>query len=315
MRDLLARIEGFSKIVEEIEVEVATLSLNEEARRLFVSFKDICAYPSCGLFLGSSDSYGKNLLYLRDQVKDLQSSSDGQYRRVVQLREYCAQLTEEIEELEQSQDARAETTEVAGLIKAVGELQSRVFDLQRELQAVEELQGEERSHVELQNERDSLQDEIAMLSRSGGQIDLRATEVRAALRDRVRHWLDVLDTKNVSRDLAIDSDFGFLFGEEKISQFHGSTLTRIILAIRTAVFEVYANDQDGRMRFLVLDTPRQQDLETAALAGYMAELKGLAVEHEVQIIFSTTEYHYESGSGDVEWEPSFPGVEQNMFLG
>ncbi len=73
--DLESRISSFGKIQSEIEVELNTLSLNEEARRLFASFKDICTNPGCGLLLGSSDSYGKSLLYLRDQTKDLERNN------------------------------------------------------------------------------------------------------------------------------------------------------------------------------------------------------------------------------------------------
>lgn len=67
IRDLESRVSDFNKIKEEIEVEINTLSLNEEARRLFSSFNDICSSAGCQLFLNSSESYGKNLLYLRDR--------------------------------------------------------------------------------------------------------------------------------------------------------------------------------------------------------------------------------------------------------
>ena len=56
-----------------------------QARRLFASFEDICSNPACGLFLGSSESYGKNLLYLKDQVKDLQRNTEFQRARIDEL--------------------------------------------------------------------------------------------------------------------------------------------------------------------------------------------------------------------------------------
>ncbi|MCL1485406.1 MAG: hypothetical protein MH208_14420 [Marinobacter sp.] len=50
IRDLESRISGFKKIQNEIEIEINTLSLNEESRRIFTSFEDICSLKGCGLF-------------------------------------------------------------------------------------------------------------------------------------------------------------------------------------------------------------------------------------------------------------------------
>ena len=69
--DLNSRVHSFTQIRQEIEVEANTLSLNEEARRVFSSFDAICSNEGCGLFVRSSENYGKSLLYLKDQVKDL----------------------------------------------------------------------------------------------------------------------------------------------------------------------------------------------------------------------------------------------------
>jgi hypothetical protein len=119
----------------------------------------------------------------------------------------------------------------------------------------------------------------------------------------------------VSRDVHVDSDFGVNFGGERITQFTGSTVLREILADRTAAIEIYTEHKKNRFRFLILDTPRQQDIEAADLGSYVAALKELAVANDVQITFSTTEYHYDGTTGDREWVPEFPGAEQDMFLG
>jgi hypothetical protein len=118
----------------------------------------------------------------------------------------------------------------------------------------------------------------------------------------------------VNREIVVDSDFDYLFGSEKLNQLHGSTLLRVILAMRTAAFEVYARDNAKALRFLVLDTPRQQDIEKEPLARYISELKALAAAANAQIIFSTTDYHYECAEGDIQWSPEFDGAEQKMFL-
>jgi hypothetical protein len=312
--DLQMRVLSFNRIKNEIEVEVNTLSLNEEARRLFTSFEDICANPACGLFLGSSESYGKNPLYLRDQMKDLERNAVVRGDRVATLKIQLDATNREIASLNEKQNRLLHGDDVGGLVEAITELTRSIIALQTERASLEEIGSEEEEYVQLLNERKSVQDELASLEGSAGVGDLRAIEMRTAWRERTRHWLEVLQTKNVSRDIAIDSDFDILFGKEKMAQFHGSTLLRVVLALRTAAFEVYARDEARRLRFLILDTPRQQDIEKEALAGYVAGLKRLAIEKDAQIVFSTTEYHYECDDQDAQWSPQFPGAEQNMFL-
>lgn len=312
--ELKSRVNGFKRIQEEIEVEVKTLSLNEEARRLFASFEDICSNPACGLFLGSSDSYGKNLLYLKDQVKDLQRNTEFQRARIDELNTGLKAVKKEIRDLEEKRDALTDGDEVDGLVSTIGQLTRELYTLQREKQSVEELDEEEKEYVKLLNERDTLQNDLAALG-SPTESDLRMIEIRASLRDRIVHWLNVLKTRNVSREVTLDSDFGILFGAERITQLHGSTLVRAILAIHTATFELYTRDPANQLRFLILDTPRQQDIERDVLNEYVSALKALSITNQAQIVFSTTNYHYACVEGDKEWLPTFPGSEQKMFLG
>jgi len=72
---LESKISGFNTIKQEIESEIETLSLNEDARRAFVVFSELCSTPNCGMFMASAESYGKSLLYLKDQIKDLEIST------------------------------------------------------------------------------------------------------------------------------------------------------------------------------------------------------------------------------------------------
>jgi hypothetical protein len=314
IKELRVRVNGFFRIKDEIEIEINTLSLNEEARHLFGSFEDICANPSCGLFLGSAESYGKNLLYLRDQVKDLQRNTTIQESRIVQLEVQRDAILSEIKDLEKiRQEALAEQG-IDAVIDTITALTSRVVALQKEKQVVDAIEDEQKAYILFLNERESIQNDLAS-SGSANSSDLRALEIRKKLRERIVHWLDTLHTRNVSRDVHVDSDFWVKFAEEKVAQFTGSTLLRVILAVRTAAFEIYTEDKNNRFRFLILDTPRQQDIEAVDLASYVAALKELAVDNDAQIIFSTTEYHYDCAAGDAEWAPEFPGLEQNMFLG
>lgn len=315
MRDLRVRANSFLSIKDEIETEVNTLSLNEEARRLFSSFEDICARAECGLFLTSAESYGKNLLYLRDQIKDLDRNTQLQRTRVTELERRLSEIEEEIAGLKGKRERIRSGEGIDGVMETMTELTRTMFALQSEAESVANLDSEQESYVELLNERDRVQNDLASMVGSGATSDIRLLELRRDLRQQILFWLDTLHTKNVSREVHVDSDFGVQFGAEKIRQFRGSTLVRVILAIRAALFELYTRDPANRFRFFILDTPRQQDIEAVDLGNFIANLKELARQNQAQIIFSTTEYHYECDVEDREWTPQYQGTEQKMFLG
>lgn len=315
VRNIESRINDFNKIKNEIEVEINTLSLNEESRRVFSSFSDICSNAGCQLFLSSSESYGKNLLYLRDQIKDLDRNTKYQEIRLDELKDRFASINEEIDRLRSSAEGNNGSGEAQGLVNTISEITRTIIDLQREREIVDRIEKEKELYVELLNDREELQNDIASIEGSQGGGDLRILEFRTKFKGKLADWLDVLSTKNVSRDISIDADFNILFGNEKLSQFSGSTLLRAVLAIKSAFFEIMLEKESSQIEFLIFDTPRQHDIESEHFANFIGKLKDLVKGSSAQVIFSTTEYHYENQPNDIEWTPKFPGLEQNMMLG
>ncbi len=315
IRDLEERINGFGKIKEEIEIEINTLSLNEEAKRVFSSFNEICSNRGCQLFLSSSESYGKNLLYLKDQIKDLDRNLTYQKDRLEEFYSNFDKLQSEIEALKTnlSEEQSGEVTQ--SLVNTISELTRSIIDLQREKELVTRLELEEKKYKRFIGKREKLHNTIASLDDRSSTVDLKQLQFRTDFKIQLIEWLDVLCTKNVSRAVTIDSDFNILFGTEKLSQLSGSTLLRVILAIKAAFFDIYISSELFAFEFLIFDTPKQHDIETEHFAAFIDKLKTIVSKKRAQIIFSTTEYHYDSREGDVEWNPAFPGIEQNMFLG
>lgn len=315
IKELESRINGFKRIQNEIEIEINTLSLNEESRRLFSSFEDICTQPDCGLFLSSSESYGKNLLYLRDQIKDLDRNTKFQEVRLDEYRHASKKLSTEIETLKESIETKERDSETGSLIAAISSITRSIIDFQGRKDKAERIESEKSEYVNLLNKRRGLQNDIASMHGTSDGSDLRILEFRNQYKHKIIEWLDVLSTKNVSREISIDSDFSILFGSEKLSQFSGSTLLRVILALRAAFFEIFISRGGDSIEFLIFDTPKQHDIETKDFAAFISKLKSFCGERQAQIIFSTTEYHYESADNDKEWLPTFEGFEQPMFLG
>jgi chromosome segregation ATPase len=313
--ELETRVRGFSQIRHEIEVEADTLSLNEEARRVFASFEAICANVGCGLFLRSSQTYGKSLLYLRDQIKDLERTNDTHRLRLKLLGEQLALLHDNISMAQAERERASADATVGSLVEVVSELTERVIHLRRSKQIEIELSKVESAYVEKLEERVKAQRRLAEIEGGGGTADLDLLQVRNALTERVKFWLGILRSSNVSWDIHVDNDFNVTFGGQKISAYNGSTMTRVVLAIRTAAFELICKRNASAPRFFVLDTPRQQDIARADLAAYIEQLQTLGSEYHAQIILSTTNHRYSLEEGDVEWVPDFPGEKHPMFLG
>ena len=315
IHEIEGRISDFNKIENEIEIEINTLSLNEESRRVFSSFNDICSNTGCQLFLGSSESYGKNLLYLRDQMKDLERNSKYQEVRLGEFIQRSNKLEEEINSLKANIAKDQQEGSSLSLVNTISEITKSIIDLQSSKEIISRIASEKKAHNELLRRRMGLQDDIAALSDNVGSSDLRSLEFRTIFKTKIIEWLDVLSTKNVSRDITVDADFNVIFGGEKLSQLSGSTLLRVVLALKSAFFEVYLSRETPTIKFLIFDTPKQHDIESEHFAAFIKKLKNLVADQKAQIIFSTTEYHYENQENDIEWVPQFPNVEQNMFLG
>lgn len=308
------RLSGIAEIRSEIDSEIQTLSLNEESRRVFVSFQEICRNPDCGLLLGTSESYAKNLVYLKDQIKDLERNAERASARLgemtTSLERQEAELTALVERIRQ--DANAGTAKQ--LVGAIQELTRQAYQLGQTIGAIDTLRAERGKLLKLENERGRVQDQIANLQ-AGGRADLEFNALRTRIQDKVAEWLDVLHAKNISRKVSIDLNFQFRFGDEPFAVFKGSTKARAILAIHAAIFEEYLSDESRPYRFLILDTPKQQDMQTGDIANFLRVLAEKCQALRGQVIFSSTEYHYDVGDSGKEWRPTFDGFEQLMYLG
>ena len=315
--DLQNRVAGIETIRAEIDGEVKTLGLNEEARRVFTSFQEICRVPNCGLFLGSTESYGKNLLYLKDQIKDLERNSLRAEIRVEQLQEHIGELGSERQTLADNLDS-PNASGIDQLVTAVKALTKQLVDAQSELGRVSALKDERSKLYELERERDRIQDRIDGLS-NPGRADNDFKKLRLTLRELTVKWMRTLVTQNVSTNVDIDLNLRFTFGGETIETIGSggtsSTTIRLVLAIHAALFEAYLSDQSRPFRFLILDTPKQEELHTADLAQYLKELEKMCESNNAQLVFSSTEYDHPTAPKDKRWLPAYRGPDKPMYLG
>jgi coenzyme F420-reducing hydrogenase delta subunit len=181
LSDLQNRVSGIETIRTEIDGEVQTLGLNEEARRVFTSFREICAAPNCGLFLVSTESYGKNLLYLKDQIKDLERNSLRAEMRIEQLEIVLTELRVERQLLASKIDSPS-ATDLDKLVTAVQALTKQLIEVESELGKIVALKDERSKLFKLSQERDRIQDRIDSLSNTG-RADNEFNKLRNQLRE------------------------------------------------------------------------------------------------------------------------------------
>lgn len=307
------RSNGIGRIISEIDTEIETLNLNEEARRVFLSFNEICSSPNCQLFSRSSDSYSKNLLYLKDQIKDLERNSEIDQIKSAQLQLQKTHLEELIASTTNARSMAMEKSEISALVDAISELKNQIFELQNQRSDVEKAEKLKTRHYEILADREAALNIYQSFSTDRTFMP-ELIRLRADLRQNFLSWLERLHTSNISRDITFKDEFVPILGPETISQLKGSTRIRAVLAYHAALLELIATQGKTSFQFLILDTPKQHEIHNDDLDRYLKALKKLAVDHGVQIVFSTTEYHYQGDDLDTEWNPQYPGEEQKMFL-
>lgn len=320
MRDVSSEIAEINKrsnsigqIINEIETEINTLNLNEEARRIFLSFDEICGSGNCQLFSRSSESYSKNLLYLKDQIKDLERNTEIDAIKAEQLKREKSHLEVQIKTAVDERNKTIEKSEISALVDAISALKNQIFELQSQRSEVEKAEKLKTRHYELLSQREEALSRYQSFSTDGVSIP-ELIYLRADLRKYFLEWLDKLHTSNISRDITFKDDFVPILGQESISQLKGSTRVRAVLAYHAAVLELMAQHGSSGFGFLVMDTPKQHEIHNDDLDRYVQALKALSAKHGMQVIFSTTEYHYQGDEFDKEWNPKYPGEEQKMFL-
>jgi hypothetical protein len=311
--EIKKRNNGIVQIVHEINTEIETLNLNEEARRVFLSFEEICGSSNCQLFSSSSDAYSKNLLYLKDQIKDLERNTEIDKIKIDRIQQQKTSIEDLIQSIVEERNKSLEKSEISALVDAISELKNQIFELQSQRSDIEKVEILENKHFKIISDRNKALEKSQSFSSERNSIP-GLLKLKADLRQYFLNWLEELNTNNISRDITFKDDFTPYLGSETISQLKGSTRTRAVLAYHAALLELMAEHECFSFKFLILDTPKQHEIHNDDLNRYIKSLKKLCSEHDVQIVFSTTEYHYDGNEQDVEWNPKYQGEKQLMFL-
>lgn len=306
------RRRGVSQIISEIEIEVETLTLNESARRIFHSFDEICGTQNCQMFSKDNNEYSKNLLYLKDQIKDLERNDKISGQQVAEFLVQKKALELATKEIESQKKEVINKSEISGLIKAIEGIKNKIFELQIQLFEIERIEKLQEKNFEYVMARDRAREKYDSFSHSSKPV-LSIIRFKKEMTVVYMEWLKILNTPNIDKDISFDDDFKPIFGNEKMGQLKGSTLTRAVLAYHAALFNLMCVNNSISLGFLIFDTPRQHELNYEDLDAYFRHLKNLCIKYEVQIVFSTSTYLYEGDSSDVNWIPKYVDKDDNKL--
>jgi hypothetical protein len=268
------------------------------------------------LFLGSNESYGKNLLYLKDQIKDLVVTSKSSELKVEILKVTLSNYLNDIETLSRERNKVLESENLDVIVDVIHKSLSEVIDLEikkKEIEAVEEL---EERYLLAEEELNHAINKQESLSSAPNKSSIDIIRFQASLKTSIIKWVNIINTKNISTNIDFVDGFKPNYGAEKLKQLSGSTHLRAVLSYHAALFEQINACSPFGFKFLILDTPGQHDISVADLELYILALKTFADENDIQIIFSSTRYMYQSDVNDTNWKPNYDDdFEQTMFMG
>lgn len=317
MAELESKINSFKHIVYEVDAEVETLALNDEAANRFRNFNEICEKAECCLFLASKESYGKSLLYLKDQIKDLAQNIHILKLDKEKLNNEILVLEAEIEKLEKDKKSNMKKSGANKLGDAISLNAKRLVDIETKIKGYEQVTLQKDRLANLVLERDKSYSKIENLENNlSSSSDKKIAIVQNGLSRKINEWIKTLETTGISENASIESGFKYKFGNESYTDLDGSLRIRAVLAFHAALFEYCLENNLYHPRILILDTPKQQELNTNNLKDYFDKLKRLCEKFpDIQVVFSSSEYDFIGDLHDEIWEPSFIGEKHPMYLG
>lgn len=317
LRDKSSRIHSLKHVINEVEAEIETLTLNDEAADRFRDFNQICNNKQCGMFLLSKESYGKGLVYLKDQVKDLGNNIELLERESTLLKSQVESLEKEVEQLETEKKDSLVKNGAEKLADAIKTNTKRLVEIETKLQTNEKLKSQKDKLTALISKRDKTHQKIEDLETSVSKsIDVKVQSARSKLSSLINDWIKTLEATGLSANATIEPEFKYKFGSEKYTDLDGSLRTRAVLAFHAALFQYGLENDVNHPRILILDTPKQQELKTDDLQEFFKKLKVLCDQYsEAQVVFSSSEFQFTPTDQDRVWTPNFPGEKHPMYLG
>lgn len=314
---LVGRQRQLELALKEIDGEVEVLAANVQATELL---KQFCGREDCKLFQPHADSYGRTLLFLKDQMKDLKSADGTLAQEVSSLGKRVGLVEAELVKARAEREGVVTASPHAQVYGRIEAVTKELVDVELRLSKLEQLAQEAQRFERSLDEREQQLQLVEKLKPRGERRDVTAVaDARNALAKRMEEWLETLRTPNLPRGVAVDEDFDMVIRGEVFSRdssISGSTRTRVVLAFHAALLETAIDIGGNHPGWLLLDAPKQHELSQADLNAYLGRLSEVARRRPgtVQAVFSIANTEVPLSEGDVSWMPTNGTGREAKFL-
>ena len=305
-----------SLVLSELDGEEDTLTANVQATDLLRQF---CGREDCQIFATSERSFGRSLLFLKDQIKDLRASDRGLSRDVETTDREIAKLDSAIEAKRHEREQAVNASPQREVLSKLNTLAKELVEVELRLAKFEQYAAEQQKFERLLDQREQAVALVAETRPTRGRGASAADDARQMLSDAMQQWLIALGTHN-TKTAHFDDDFIlFADGAKFATTTHqsGSTRTRIVLAFHAALLEVALARGGNHPGWLLFDAPKQHELNQEDFDSYADRLQMISARYpgRVQVVFSVADLKTQLQVGDEVWAPPFSADGQVRFLG
>jgi prefoldin subunit 5 len=305
-----------SLVLSELDGEEDILTANVQATDLLRQF---CARDGCQMFATSERSFGRSLLFLKDQIKDLKTSDRDLGRDAEALNQQIAKLDEAVAAKRAERNQAVKASPQAEVMGKLGALTKEIVEVELRLAKVQQYAAESSKFDRLLDRREQASAAVAESRPTRGKGAGAIDDVRKMLGDAMQQWLVVLGTQN-TKSAHFDEDLVLSVDGAKFSTTthqSGSTRTRIVLAFHAAILDISLARGGNHPGWLLFDAPKQHELSQTDFDAYTDRLQSLAAKYpqRVQVVFSVADLKTQFQPGDEVWLPSFTVDDKPRFLG
>lgn len=301
----------------DLDAEIEILTSNDTAADFF---REFCGKDDCSLFRNSQISYGRRLLYLKDQIKDLQTTGQGVQEEARAASEDLTKEEQRLQAIEATRQKALEETGLPRLTVQVQQLSKQLAQLEVAIARREQFSDEVGRLNELIESRNSLEGQVKALRPGKAKADSRAKQLQSDLAHCMKEWLEVLRTPNITGTVEINDELEPLIDGQRFhtgSSHSGSTRTRIVLAYRAALLQTALEHGGAHPGLMIFDAPRQQEIQPDDLRHYLQKLGTLSDTYPTrcQIIVAISEELLPLSENDHLWTPRFVLDDKPQFFG
>ena len=305
-----------SLVLSELDGEEDILTANVQATDLLRQF---CARDGCQMFATSERSFGRSLLFLKDQIKDLQASDRDLSHDAESIGQQIAFVDNALVGKREERGQAVNASPQAEVMRKLGALTKEIVEVELRLAKLQQYAAESRKFDQLLDRREQASAAVAESRPTRGKGASAIDDVRQMLGDAMQQWLITLGTQN-TRTAHFDETFGlFVDGAKFATTTHqsGSTRTRIVLAFHAALLEVSLARGGNHPGWLLFDAPKQHELSQPDFDAYTDRLQLIAAKfpQRVQVVFSVADLKTQFHPGDEVWIPTFTIDGKPRFLG